>query len=189
MGSEDSDVKEIDKAEVKSVLKELAELKHKEAERIDHLAEAVPDMRESEVVIVSEKIQGEELPRCVYEMYARINNPHNFRVALAAGERLLSIYKYNQVGTDIKKVLQLCDYFDVGKMKLYEILCGGKYGKEEEDSKKTLKRITPEPVPVKMEPKKEKEEEEEAPPVKELKKGSKGSAPKKAKKTKTTPTT
>ena len=93
------------------------------------------------------------------------------------------------MGTDIKKVLELCDYFDVRKMKLYEILCGGKYGKEKEDSKKTLKCITPEPVPVKMELKKEKEEEEEEPPVKQLKKGSKGSAPKKAKKTKATPTT
>ena len=91
LGSEDLDVEEIDKAEVKSVLKELAELKRKEAECIDHLAETVPNMRESEVVIVSEKIQGEELPRCIYDMYARINNPHNFRAALAAGERLLSI--------------------------------------------------------------------------------------------------
>ena len=127
---EDSDAKEIDKAEVKSVLKELAELKHREAECINCLAEAVPHMRESEVVIVSEKIQGEELPRCVYDMYARINNPCNFRAVFAAGERLLSIYKYNQVGTDIKKVLELCDYFNVGKMKLYEILHGEKYGKE-----------------------------------------------------------
>ena len=72
-------------------------------------------MRESEVVIISEKIQGEELPRCVYGMYARINNPHNFRVTLAAGERLLSKEKYNQVGTDIKKVPELCNYFDVGR--------------------------------------------------------------------------
>ena len=87
---------------MKSVLKELAELKCKEAECINHLAKALPDMRESEVVIITEKIQGEELPRCVYAMYARINNLHNFRVALAAGERLLSTYKYNQVGTDIK---------------------------------------------------------------------------------------
>ena len=55
LGLEDSDVEEINKAEVKSVLKELAELKSREAECIDHLAEAVPDMRESEVVIISFK--------------------------------------------------------------------------------------------------------------------------------------
>ena len=97
LGSEDSDFMEIDKAEVKSVLKELTELKHTEAECIDCLAEAVPDMRESEVVIVTEKIQGEELLRCFHDTYIRINNPCNFRVALAAEERLLSIYKYNQV--------------------------------------------------------------------------------------------
>ena len=197
LGSEDSDVEEIDKTEVKSVLKELTELKRKEAECINHLAEAVSDMRESKVVIITEKIQGKELPRCVYDMYARINNPHNFRAALVAGERLLSIYKYIQVGTDIKKVPELCDYFDVGKMKLYEILNGEKYGKEEEDSKKPLKCITPEPVPVKKDPKMEKEEEEEEPPIKQSKKGNKRSAPKtstpkklipkKAKKTKTTP--
>ena len=58
------------------------------------------------------------------------------------------LYKYNQVGTDIKKVPELCDYFDVGKMKVYEILHGEKYGKEEEDSKKPLEHITPEPVPM-----------------------------------------
>ena len=101
--------------------------------------------------------------------------------------------------TDIKKVLELCDNFSVGKTKLYEILHGDKYGKEEEDSKKPLKHITPEPVPVKKDPKKEKEEEEEEPPIKQLKKGGKRSAPKtstpkkptskKAKKSKTTPTT
>ena len=44
------------------MLKELAELKCKEAECIDHLAEAVPDMRESKVVIITEKIQGEDSP-------------------------------------------------------------------------------------------------------------------------------
>ena len=68
---EDSDFEEIDKAEVKSVLKELAEIKHKEAQCIDHLAEVVPNKRESEVVIITEKIQREELPRCIYDMYAR----------------------------------------------------------------------------------------------------------------------
>ena len=95
-------------------------------------------MRESKVIIVTEKIQGEELLRCVYDMYTRINDPHNFRAALAAGKRLLSIYKYNQVGTDIKKVLDLCNYFDVGKTKVYEIHHGEKYGKEEEAKKKPL---------------------------------------------------
>ena len=103
------------------------------------------------------------------------------------------------MGTDVKKVSELCDYFDREKTKLYQILHGEKYGKEEEDSKKPLKRITPEPVPVKNDPKKEKEEEEKEPPIKQSKKGGKRSAlktstpmkptPKKARKTKTTLTT
>ena len=86
IGSEDSDLEEIDKVEVKSILKELADLKQKEADCIDKLAQAVPEMRDSEVVIISEKMQGVDLPKCVYEMYERIHNPCNFRAALAAGE-------------------------------------------------------------------------------------------------------
>ena len=86
IGSEDSDIKEINKTEVKSVLKELAELRHKEADCIDKLAQAVPEMEDHDVVIVSEKMQGMDLPRCVYNMYDRIGNPRNFRAALAMGE-------------------------------------------------------------------------------------------------------
>ena len=55
-------------------------------------------------------------------MYGRINHPHNFRAALAAGERLFSQYKFNQAGTPVVSIPELCTYFDVGKTKLYEIL-------------------------------------------------------------------
>ena len=44
IGSEDSDIEEIDRVEVKSILKELADLKQKEADYIDKLAQAVPEM-------------------------------------------------------------------------------------------------------------------------------------------------
>ena len=44
IGSEDSNIEEIDKVEVKSILKELAGLKQKEADCIDRLAQAVPEM-------------------------------------------------------------------------------------------------------------------------------------------------
>ena len=44
IGSEDSDIEEIDKVEVKSILKELADLKWKEVDCIDKLAQVVPDM-------------------------------------------------------------------------------------------------------------------------------------------------
>ena len=67
IGSE-SDIEEIDKTKVRNILKELAGLKKKEAECFDKLAKAVPDMRDNEVVVVSEKVRGSELPQCVYQM-------------------------------------------------------------------------------------------------------------------------
>ena len=92
----ESDIKEIDKIEVRNVLKELAELKRKEAECFDKLAKAVPNMQDNEVVVVAEKVRGSKLPQCVYQMNQRIANPRDFCATLAAGERLYSIYKFNQ---------------------------------------------------------------------------------------------
>ena len=148
IGSEDSDIKEIDKVGVKSILKELADLKRKETDCIDKLAQAVPEMRGNEVVVISEKMPGMDLPKYVYEMYERIHSPHNFRAALAAGEWLLSLYKHNKAGTDVVTVPDLCTFFDVRKTKLYEIPRGEKYGKEKEAEKKPLKRIKLEPVKI-----------------------------------------
>ena len=64
----------------------------------------------------------------MYEMYERIHSPHNFRVALAAGEQLLSLYKHNQDRTNVVTVPDLCTFFNVRKTKLYEIPQGEKYG-------------------------------------------------------------
>ena len=150
IGLEDSDIEEINKTEVKSALKVLTELRHKEADCIDKLAQAVPEMEDNEVVTVSEKIQGMDLPSCVYDIYDRIGNPRNFRAALTMGELLLSLYK-NQVGADVETIPNLYTYFDVGKTELHEILCCQKYGKEEPDVKKPPKCITT--VPVKEEKK------------------------------------
>ena len=126
IGSE-SDIEEIDKTEVRNILKELVELKRKEAECFDKLARAMPDMRDSEVVVVAEKVRGSELPQCVYQMNEHIANPRDFHAALAAGERLYSLYKFNQTGASPISVLQLCSHYDVGKTKIYEILRGEKY--------------------------------------------------------------
>ena len=178
--SEDTDIEEIDKDEARDILKELANLKRKEAECLDKLAQAVPEMRDSKVVMVSEKVRGTDLPQCVHDMYSRINHPHNFRAALAAGEHLFSQYKFNQAGTPVVSIPELCTYFDVGKTKLYKILRGGKYGKEEEVEKKPLKCIKPEPV----------KKEKEGPPTKTPKKeGKKSSTPKKSTNPKKTPNT
>ena len=146
----------------------MAELRRKEAECSDKLAQAVPDMQDNEVVILAEKVKGSELLQCVHQMSQRIDNPRDFRAALAVGERLYSLYKYNQAGTPPTSIPDLCTYFNVSKTKMYELLRGGKYeytAKEEgEVEKKPLKRIKPEKI-------------EEAPQEKKIKK------------TKATPTT
>ena len=133
-----SDLEEIDKVEVQNVLKELADLKRREADCIDKLVAAVPEMRDSEVVVVAEKVRGPKLPQCVYEMSQRISHPRDFHAALAAGERLYSLYKFNQAGTPPIYIPKLCNYYDVGKTKIYELLHGEKYKyptKEETEKK------------------------------------------------------
>ena len=118
----DSNIEEINKTEVHNILKELAGLRRKEAECFDRLAQAVPDMQDNEVIILAEKVRGSELPQCVYQMNQRINNPRDFRAALAVGKWLYSLYKYNQASTPPTSIPDLCTYFDVGKTKLYELL-------------------------------------------------------------------
>ena len=65
-------MEEINKEEVRGILKELSSLKCKEAECFDRLAKAIPDMQDNEVVIVAEKVRGTELPQCVYQMSQRL---------------------------------------------------------------------------------------------------------------------
>ena len=101
-------------------------MKRKEAECFDRLSQAVPDMQDNEVVVVTKKVREFELPQCVYQMNQRIANPRDFRATLAAGERLYSLYKFNQTGTPPISVPKLCNYYDVGKMKIYELLHGEK---------------------------------------------------------------
>ena len=151
---------EINREEVKGILKELAGLKRREAECYERLAKAVPDMRESEVVVVAKRVRGAELPECVHQMNQRIGNPRDFRAALAAGERLYGLYKYHQAGTQPMSIPELCTHFDVGKTKIYELLRGEKYKypPKEEMEKKPARRIQPE----KVEPKE--------PPAKKIKK-------------------
>ena len=117
-----SDIEEIDKIEVWDILKELAELRRKEAECFNKLAQAVPDMEDNEVVILAEKVKGPELPQCVHQMSQRINNPRHFRGTLAVGERLYSLYKSNQAGMPPTLIPDLCTYFNVSKTKMYELL-------------------------------------------------------------------
>ena len=125
-------------------------MKRREADCIDKLVAAVPEMRDSEVIVVAEKVRGSELPQCLYQMNQCIENLRDFHAVLAVGERLYSLYKYNQAGTPPTSIPDLCTYFDVGKTKLYELLRGGKYKfttKEEgETERKPVQRIRPERV-------------------------------------------
>ena len=49
---------------------------------------------------------------------------------MAVGERMFSLYKHEQAGEPIAEMPELCERYDIGKTKLYEVLRGGKYKKE-----------------------------------------------------------
>ena len=129
IGSEDTDM-EIQRPEVKAILEELADIKRKEAECYERLAAAIPRMTDETVTEVGERVRPSRLPKCVDQLYDRLKNPRNFRTILAVGERVFSIYKHAQMGESLVEVHDLCERYDVGKTRLYEVLRGGKYKKE-----------------------------------------------------------
>ena len=129
IGSEDTHV-EIQRPEVKAILKELADIKRKEVDCYERLAAAIPRMTDKEVTEMGERVQLSRLPKCVDQLYDRLKNPRNFRTILAVGEWVFSIYKHAQMGESLVEVPDLCKRYDVGKTRLYEGLWGGKYKKE-----------------------------------------------------------
>ena len=129
IGSEDMDM-EIQRPEVKAILEELADIKRKEVDCYERLAAAIPGMTDEEVTEVGERVQPSRLPKCVDQLYDRLKNPRNFRTILAVGEWVFSIYKHTQMGESLVEVPDLCERYDVGKTRLYEVLQGGKYKKE-----------------------------------------------------------
>ena len=147
IGSNDSDVEEVNKVEVKEVLKNLANLRRQEAKCLNKLSEVVPNMRDSDVTVLAEKVHGDGLLKCIHDMFHRIGKPRNFQVALVSGERLLTLYLKNQVGSDIATIPDLCTYSEVGKMKLHEVLRCHKYKtKLSTGVKKPPRHMTPVPV-------------------------------------------
>ena len=145
IGSEDTDV-EIQRLKVKAILEELADIKRKEADCYERLAAAIPGMTDEEVTEVGERVRPSRLPKCVDQLYDRLKNPRNFRTILAVGEQVFSIYKHAQTGESLVEVPDLCERYDVGKTRLYEVLRGGKYKKETSTSKpesiKPAQRVT-----------------------------------------------
>ena len=129
IGSEDMDVG-IQKPEVQTILKELAGIKRKEADCYERLVAAIPGMTDEEVMEVGEKVRPSKLPRCVDQLYDRLKDPRNFQTVLAVREQIFSIYKHEQAGEPLVEVPELCERYDIGKTKLYEVLQGGKYKKE-----------------------------------------------------------
>ena len=190
LGSEDSDIEEINKIKVRDILKNLADLKRQEAECLDKLSEAVPNMRDSDITVMAEKVHGGELPKYFQDMYQRIGKPRNFRVAPAAGKRLLTLYLKNQVGSDIATIPDLCTYFGMEKTKLHEVLRCQKYKtKLTKKDKKPPRCITS--VPVKEEGKTKEPPAKKARTKKSSRKKPKKSSKKKPKKSskKKTPVT
>ena len=145
IGSEDMDIG-IQKPEVQAILKELAGIKRKEADCYERLVAAIPGMTDEEVMEVGEKVWPSKLPRCVDQLYDRLKDPRNFRTILAVGEQIFSIYKHKQAREPIAEVPELCERYDIGKTKLYEVLREGKYKKEistpKPESVKPDRRVT-----------------------------------------------
>ena len=121
VASKDSDLT-VQKPEVQAILQELASLKRKEADCYDRLAAAIPDMTDEEVMEVGERVWPSKLPKCTDQLYNRLKNPRNFRTILAVGERMFSLYKHEQAGEPVAEVPELCEKYDIGKTKLYEVL-------------------------------------------------------------------
>ena len=145
IGNEDTDV-EIQKPKVKAILKDLADIKRKEADCYEWLMAAIPRMTDEEVTEVGERVQPSKLPKCVDQLYDKLKNPKNFRTILQVGEQVFSIYKHEQMGEPLVEVPDLCEKYDVGKTRLYEVLQGGKYKKETSTPKpegvKPARRVT-----------------------------------------------
>ena len=145
IASEDSQLA-VQKPEVQAILQELAGLKRKEADCYECLVVAIPDMTDEEITEVGERVRPSKLPKCADQLYDRLKNPRNFRTVLAVGERMFSLYKHEQAGELVAEVPELCERYDIGKTKLYEVFRGGKYQKEmstpKPESAKPARRVT-----------------------------------------------
>ena len=121
IASEDSDLA-VQKPEVQAILQDLASLKRKEADCYDWLTAVIPEMTDEEVTEVGERVWPSKLPKCADQLYDRLKNPRNFRTILAVGEQMFSLYKHEQTGKPVAEVPKLCERYDIGKTKLYEVL-------------------------------------------------------------------
>ena len=97
----ESDEDELDSTQIAQIWRDMAKIKREEAALYDKLAKAAPTMTQGDLLCSVEKTPqpSTQLPECAEEMYTCIDNPAWFRVALAAAERLMNIYRHNREGS------------------------------------------------------------------------------------------
>ena len=95
----------------------MVKLKRDEAALYDKLAAGAPHMMQSNLLFSVEKTAKppSHLPDCVEDMYARIADPQKFRVALAAGKRLINIYKHNREDIKTESIKATTHHLRFGK--------------------------------------------------------------------------
>ena len=135
-----SDTEELDSTEIAQIWHDMVKLKRDEAALYDKLALAAPLMMQSDLLFSVEKTPkpSSHLPDCVEEMYSRIADPQKFRVALAAGERLMNIYRRNREDVKPEPIEITAHRFEVRKKDIYELLRGDKYVKPSKKRKASL---------------------------------------------------
>ena len=130
VGSE-SNEEELDSTQIAQIWHDMAKLKREEAALYDKLAKAAPMMTQGDLMYSVEKTPHptSQLPQCAEDMYTRMANPHRFRVALAAAERLVNLYRQNREDIKPEPLQDTAHRFEVTKKDVYELLQGEKYTK------------------------------------------------------------
>ena len=130
VGSE-SNEEELDSTEIAKIWHDMAKLKREEAALYDKLAKAAPTMTQGDLMYSVEKIPHptSQLPQCTEDMYTRMAIPHRFRVALAAAERLVNLYRQNREDIKPEPLQDTAHHFEVTKKDVYKLLWGEKYTK------------------------------------------------------------
>ena len=126
-----SDEEELDSTQIAQIWCGMAKLKREEAALYDKLAKATPTMTQSDLLYSVEETPHptSQLPQCAEDMYSRIDNPYHFRVALAAAERLVNLYRQNREDIKPEPLQNTAYHFEVTKKDVYELLWGEKYMK------------------------------------------------------------
>ena len=126
-----SDEEELDSTQIAQIWHDMAKLKREEAALYDKLAKATPMMTQGDLLYSVEKTPHptSQLPQCTEDMYTRMDNPHRFRVALAAAERLVNLYRQNREVIKPKPLQDTAHHFEVMKKDVYKLLQGEMYMK------------------------------------------------------------